>query len=103
MFAFDPLRTLAVAAKKAEECDGALAPMSWKIISGALMALGVLCGMWLIYEARSGVAQTRGGTINQVESPQAFWFVIGIGVLWIAFCFIGAVKAWRKGQREPNF
>lgn len=82
---------------------GALDPMSWKIISGALTTVGVLTGIWLIYEMRSGVAHTRGGTILQSESPQAFWFIIAIGVLWIAFCFFGAVKAWRKGQREPNF
>ena len=77
--------------------------MSWKFISGALMVLGVLSGIWLIYEVRSGVTHTRGGTILQSENPQAFWFVIAIGVLWIAFCLFGAVKAWRKGQREPNF
>lgn len=77
--------------------------MSWKIIAGALTTLGVLCGIWLIYEVRSGVAHTRGGTILHSESPQAFWFMIAIGVVWIAACFLGAVKAWRKGQREPNF
>ena len=81
---------------------GALAPMSWKIISGALTTLGVLSGIWLIYEVRSGVAHTRGGTILQSESPQAFWFISAIGILWIAFCFFGAVKAWRKAQIEPN-
>lgn len=77
--------------------------MSWKIISGALTVLGVLSGSWLIYEVRSGVAHTRGGTLIQSENPQGFWFITAIGVLWIAFCFFGAVKAWRMGRRHPNF
>ncbi|KHL25658.1 hypothetical protein PK98_03125 [Croceibacterium mercuriale] len=77
--------------------------MWWRIISGALAALGLLCGIWLIYEVRSGVTHTRGGTITRAESPEAFWFIIAIGILWIAFCFFAAVKAWRKSRREPSF
>lgn len=77
--------------------------MSWKVISGALAIVGVLSGIWLIDEVRSGVVHTRGGTILQSENQQAFWFVIAVGILWIAFCFFVAVRAWRKGEREPDF
>ncbi len=77
--------------------------MSWKIISGAMTALGVLCGIWLVHEVRSGVTHTRGGAITRSESSETFWLNIAIGALWIAFCFYGAVKIWRKGEREPDF
>ena len=77
--------------------------MSWKVISGTLIFIGILTGLWIIREVRMGVVHTRGGTIIQSESPQAFWVVVAVGVLWIAFCFIYAVKSWRKGNREPNF
>lgn len=76
--------------------------MAWKVISGALTIIGVLTGLWTIHEARSGIAHTRGGTILRADSPQTFWFVIAIAVLWIAFCFFGAIKAWKMGPREPN-
>jgi hypothetical protein len=77
--------------------------MSWKIIAGALAIMGALGTLWVAYEVRTGIAQSRGATVVRSEDPQGFWILTAINAVVIGIFFFGAFKAWRQGQRDPNF
>jgi hypothetical protein len=80
-----------------------LLPVSWKIISGALTIMGVLCVLWTAYEVQIGIAHSRGASAVRSEDPQGFWLLIASNALMAALFFYGAFRAWKQGQREPNF
>lgn len=77
--------------------------MTWKVISGVLTLMGLLCTAWVMWEIETGVAYQRGGPILRSEDYFAFWFLIATNVVIIGLFFYGAWRAWRQGNREPNF
>ncbi len=77
--------------------------MSWKIIAGTLAIMGALITLWVAYEVHTGVAHSRGDTVVRSENPQGFWILTAVNAVVIGIFFFGAFKAWRQGQRDPNF
>ncbi len=77
--------------------------MSWRIVSGALTIMGILGALWVSDEVRTGIAHSRGSTVIHSEDPEWFWILTATNAVVIILFFFGALKAWKQGQRDPNF
>lgn len=77
--------------------------MTWKIISGALAAMGIGVALWLIHEIHSGVVHTRSGSIVRAENPEGFWSTVVIDAAIIIGFFFASYRSYLQGRREPNF
>lgn len=77
--------------------------MTWKIISGVLTLMGLLCTVWVMWEIETGVAHQRGDPVIRSEDSFGFWLLTATNVIVIGLFFYGAWRAWRQSNREPNF